>query len=71
MEIQNDIKIEIYKQGYKSVMNFCEEHELDYRKINRLVNNKAGNFHFNTIIEVCQALKCDVGDLFHITNKAG
>lgn len=66
MEVRNNIKLEIIKQGYRSVMSFCELHELDYRKINRLINNKAGSFHYETIIEVCQALKCDVGDLFYI-----
>ena len=71
MEVRNNIKLEIIKQGYRSVMSFCEEHDLDYRKINRLVNNKSGSLHFETVIEVCQALKCDVGDLFYIEKNGG
>jgi DNA-binding Xre family transcriptional regulator len=69
MEIRNNIKIEIIKQGYNSVMSFCEEHSLDYRKINRVINNKAGSFHLATVLEICEALKCDVGDLFYIQRK--
>lgn len=69
MEIRNNIKVEIIKQEYKSVMNFCEINGLDYQKINRLINNKAGSFHFDTIIEVCEALKCDVGDIFYLDKE--
>lgn len=69
MEIRNTIKVEIIKQGYDSVMSFCKEHGLSYQKVNRLIRYEAGNFHFQTILEICNALNCDIGDLFYIEKE--
>lgn len=68
MEVKNRIKAEIYEQGYKSVFAFCEAKKLDYRKINRIANNRANGLSFDTVIEICTALNCDVGDLYYIEN---
>lgn len=69
MEIRNNIKVEIIRQGYDSVMSFCKQHKLSYQKVNRLIRNEAGNFHFQTIIEICEALDKNIGDLFYIKKE--
>lgn len=69
MELKNRIKAEIYEQGYLSVLNFCERNNLDYRKINRMANNRSNGFYFNSVIDVCVALNCQVGDLFYIEER--
>ena len=66
MQLKNKIKIEIIKQGYKSVMSFCDQHDLSYQKINRLIRYEVGSFHIQTIVEICEALNSDVGDLFYL-----
>ena len=69
MEFKNNIRLEIVRQGYKSILSFCEQHGLSYQKINRLIKQEAGGFHIDTIIEICEALDCDVGDLFYIERE--
>lgn len=69
MEVKNRIKAEIYEQGYKSVLAFCEKNNLDYRKINRMANNRSNGFYFKNIIEVCTALNKNIGDLFYIEKE--
>jgi len=63
--LKNNIKIEIIKQGYKSVMSFCDQHHLSYQKVIRLIRCE-GSFHIQTIVEICEALNSDVGDLFYL-----
>ena len=70
MEFKNNIRLEIVKQGYNSISSFCEQNDLSYQKIYRLVKQKNGGFHIGTIIEVCEALNCDVGDLFYIEKES-
>lgn len=66
MELKNNIKVEIVKQGYNSVASFCEINGLSYQKVNRFIRHEASNFHFQTVVEICRALNRDVGDLFYI-----
>lgn len=69
MQLKNTIKLEIIKQGYKSVMSFCKQNNLSYQKVNRLIRYEAKRFEFDTIIEICDALDRDVGDLFYIEKE--
>jgi DNA-binding Xre family transcriptional regulator len=69
MEFKNRIKAEIYEQGYKSVLDFCKQKKLDYRKVNRMANNKSNGFYVEAVIEICEALDRNVGDLFYIERR--
>ena len=69
MKLKNNLKIQIILNGYKSMKQFCEVHNLTYDTINRLANGRATSFHFETITEVCKALNCDVGDIFYIEEE--
>lgn len=71
MQLKNKLKVLIILEGYKSMKQFCEIHNLAYDTINRLANGRGESFHFDTITKVCEALNCDIGDLFYIEKEKG
>lgn len=69
MKLKNNLKVLIIVKGYKSMKQFCEIHNLTYDTISRLANGRGESFHFETITKVCDALDCEIGDLFYIEKE--
>lgn len=69
MKLQNNIKMEIIKNGYKSVKDFSDQNGLSYYMVRKLVNSEANSIDIELLVGLCKALNCKVGDLFYISEE--
>lgn len=69
MELKNNVRLEIYKAGYKSIREFASKNDLNYDSIVYLASGKASSISNEMLISLCRVLSCNVGDLFYIESK--
>lgn len=69
MKLQNNIKMEIIKNGYKSVKDFSDQNGLSYYMVRKLVNSEANSIDIELLVGLCKSLNCKVGDLFYISEE--
>lgn len=69
MHLNNTIKLQIIKHGYRSIRDFSEKHDLSYYMVRKLANNESTSIDIEVLIKLCDAFNCEIGDLFYITKQ--
>lgn len=69
MILKNNIKIEIIKNGYNSVKEFTDKNGLSYYMVRKLVREETNSIDVDLLVSLCRSLRCEVGDLFYISEQ--
>ncbi len=66
MSIDNHIKLQIVKNGYKTVLEFSETNYLSYYMVRKLINNESTSIDIGLLLKLCDLFNCKIDDLFYI-----
>ena len=66
MSIDNHIKLQIVKNGYKTVLEFSETNDLSYYMVRKLINNESTSINIGLLLKLCDLFNCKIDDLFYI-----
>ncbi len=66
MSIDNHIKLQIVKNGYKTVLEFSETNDLSYYMVRKLINNESTSIDIGLLLKLCDLFNCKIDDLFYI-----
>jgi DNA-binding Xre family transcriptional regulator len=66
MKLKNNVRLLIVRAGYKSLLEFAEEHNISYYLLRKLANNELNSIDIHFLVSLCKALNCDVSDLLYI-----
>ena len=69
MTVGNNIRELVYRSGFKSLLEFSEQNNINYYFLRKIANNKATNINCQFLIELCAVLNCEVGDLLYIKKE--
>ena len=61
--IESKIKTLVIDRGYNSLAHFSDQERVSYYLLRKLASNEALTFDVPFLIEVCQKLDCEIGDL--------
>ncbi|MCK1982195.1 MULTISPECIES: helix-turn-helix domain-containing protein [Peribacillus] len=61
-----NLKLLLVKNGYKSIMDFANQHDLSYMAVLKLANNQTKTFDKELLVTLCDKLNCGIGDLLHL-----
>jgi len=66
MSIDNHIKLQIVKNGYKTVLEFSKTNDLSYYMVRKLINNESTSIDIGLLLKLCDLFNCKIDDLFYI-----
>ena len=66
MSIDNHIKLQIVKNGYKTVLEFSETNDLSYYMVRKLINNESTSIDIGLLLKLCDLFNCKIDDLSYI-----
>jgi DNA-binding Xre family transcriptional regulator len=66
MEIGNNVRLLMYKKGYKNLLQLAEGEKVSYYLLRKLANNESNSLDKQFLIDLCTKLDCEIGDLLHL-----
>lgn len=69
MTVGNNIREIVYRNGFKSLLEFAGEKKINYYFLRKVANNEATNINCQFLIDLCVALDCEVADLLYIKKE--
>ncbi|WNS74266.1 helix-turn-helix transcriptional regulator [Bacillus sp. DTU_2020_1000418_1_SI_GHA_SEK_038] len=66
MELHTRVRALVADKGYKSLQKFAKDNGLSYYLLRKLANNETNSFDRDFLINLCNKLDCEVGELLVI-----
>jgi DNA-binding Xre family transcriptional regulator len=65
-----NLKLLLVEKGYKSIMDFANQHDLSYMAVLKLANNQTKTFDKELLVTLCGTLNCGIGELLILKEEA-
>lgn len=63
MKLESKLKAVIIDRGFDSLVHFSKEKNVSYYLLRRLAFNRAKTLDITFLLELCDKLDCEIGDL--------
>ena len=64
--LKNNLRILMAKKDIRSISELERKSGVSRQVLDRLEKNKSKRLDFETVVKLCDALECDIDDLFYI-----